>query len=168
MITPLEIHNRQFKKSFRGYEEQEVNKFLTEIGNSYENLYKENIELKEEIQRLDSELRKYLKLEATMNNALILAQETAEEVKKNAHKEADLILQDSKQRIADMLMVYQEVIKRIGLLNSELKSQIGVQMQMLDKNDQKLEELADFFYSKDMKMIMEKLEKQVLEDNEQC
>jgi cell division initiation protein len=166
LITPLEIHNHQFSKSFRGYNEQEVKNFLIQIGENYENLYRENNQLKEEIQRLEGELTKYYKLEETMNNTLIIAQQTAEEVKNNAHKEAELMLKESKKRIADLLMLYQEVIKRINVLNVELKSQIATQMDMLDKNDKKLEELADFFYSKDLKIIMENLEKETLKENE--
>jgi len=164
MITPLEIHNQQFSKSLRGYNEQEVKNFLTHIGEDYENLYRENGQLKEDIQKLKYELEKYHKLEETMNNALVLAQQTAEEVKTNARKEADLMLQDFKKRIADLLMLYQEVIKRVSVLNVELKAQVDSQMEMLKKNDKKIEEITNFFCSKDMKNIMESLEKASLED----
>ncbi|MBC7076105.1 MAG: DivIVA domain-containing protein [Syntrophomonadaceae bacterium] len=159
MITAIEIRNQQFKKSFRGYNEEEVKNFLLRLAEDYETLYGENSQLKEDVQKLQYELGKYYKLEDTMNNSLILAQQTAEELKENARKEADLILQNAKQRITEILAVYQEVIKRLNMLTAELKAQVGGEMEFLEKNQQKIEELSRFFYSKDLKELMENLGK---------
>jgi len=65
---------------------------------------------------------------------------------------------DAKKRIAELLMVYQEVIKRLNLFNTELKAQMSGQMEMLEKNQQRVEELTQFFYGKDIKDMLEKLE----------
>jgi len=159
MITAIEIRNQQFKKSFRGYNEEEVKNFLLRLAEDYETLYGENSQLKEDVQKLQYELGKYYKLEDTMNNSLILAQQTAEELKENARKEAGLILQNAKQRITEILAVYQEVIKRLNMLTAELKAQVGGEMEFLEKNQQKIEELSRFFYSKDLKDLMENLGK---------
>lgn len=158
MITAMEIRNQQFSKSLRGYDQDEVKNFLVQLAQDYENLYSQNATLKESIQRLEAELHKYHKIEDTMNNSLIFAQQTAEDMKINARREAELILIDAKKRIAELLMVYQEVIKRLSLFNTELKSQMSGQMEMLEKNQQRVEELTQFFYSKDLKDILEKLE----------
>jgi len=159
VITAMEIRNQQFKKAFRGYEKNEVKSFIMQLAQDYENLYSENSQLREQIQRIEFELEKYRKMEETMNNSLILAQQTAEDLKSNARKEADLILEQSKNRIAEILMVYQEVIKRLGLFGTELKAQISSEMEMLEKNQKKVEELSSFFYSKDLKEIIENLDK---------
>lgn len=159
MITAMEIRNQQFKKAFRGYETNEVKNFIMQLAQDYENIYSENAQLREKIQRIEYELEKYRKMEETMNNSLILAQQTAEDLKINARKEADLILEQSKNRIAEILMVYQEVIKRLGVFGAELKAQICSEMEMLEKNQKKVEELSSFFYSKDLKEIVENLDK---------
>lgn len=158
MITAMEIRNQQFSKSMRGYNQEEVKNFLMQLAQDYENLYSQNATLKENIKRLEAELQKYHKIEETMNNSLILAQQTAEDMKNNARRESELILEDAKKRIAELLMTYQEVIKRLNLFNTELKSQVSGQMEMLEKNQQRVEELTQFFYSKDLKEILEKLE----------
>lgn len=158
MITAMEIRNQQFSKSMRGYNQEEVKNFLMQLAQDYENLYSQNATLKENIKRLETELQKYHKIEETMNNSLILAQQTAEDMKNNARRESELILEDAKKRIAELLMTYQEVIKRLNLFNTELKSQVSGQMEMLEKNQQRVEELSQFFYSKDLKEILEKLE----------
>lgn len=158
MITAMEIRNQQFSKSMRGYNQEEVKNFLMQLAQDYENLYSQNATLKENIKRLEAELQKYHKIEETMNNSLILAQQTAEDMKNNARRESESILEDAKKRIAELLMTYQEVIKRLNLFNTELKSQVSGQMEMLEKNQQRVEELSQFFYSKDLKEILEKLE----------
>ena len=141
MITAMEIRNQQFSKSMRGYNQEEVKNFLMQLAQDYENLYSQNATLKENIKRLEAELQKYHKIEETMNNSLILAQQTAEDMKNNARRESELILEDAKKRIAELLMTYQEVIKRLNLFNTELKSQVSGQMEMLEKNKQRVDEL---------------------------
>ncbi|MDF2569775.1 MAG: divIVA, partial [Sporomusa sp.] len=56
MLTPLDIHSKEFKRSFRGYNEEEVDEFLDKVIKDYETLYRENIDLKETIERLNSKL----------------------------------------------------------------------------------------------------------------
>ena len=164
MITAMEIRNQQFGKSMRGYNQEEVKNYLMQLAQDYENLYSQNATLKESIQRLEAELLKYHKIEDTMNNSLIFAQQTAEDIKINARREAELILVDAKKRIAELLMVYQEVIKRLNLFNTELKAQMSGQMELLEKNQQRIEECTQFFYSKDLKDIVEKLEQVNIKD----
>ncbi|QGT99689.1 Cell division initiation protein DivIVA [Candidatus Syntrophocurvum alkaliphilum] len=165
MITAMEIRNQQFSKAVRGYKEDEVKNFLYQLAQDYEALYSENVKLREEMQRVEYEIEKYRKIEETMNNSLVLAQQTAEEVKNNAQKEADLILENSKRKIAETLMIYQEIIKRLNLFNAELKSQVNGQLELLEKNEKKVEELSNFFYAKDIKDVLEKLEKATLVEN---
>lgn len=105
MLTPLDIQNKEFKRGVRGYKETEVDAFLDEIMMDYENIYKENIELKDKIALLNDQLNHYNKIEETLQNTLVVAQTTAEEVKVNARKNAELIIgkaeEDSKRIIED-------------------------------------------------------------------
>jgi cell division initiation protein len=158
LITAMEIRNQQFKKRFRGFDEDEVRNFLVRLSQDYESLYGDNSQLREGMQRIQYELDKYRKMEETMNNSIILAQKTAEEVVANAHKEANLFLEDAKRHVASILGVYQEIVKRMNVFNMELKAQMNIEMEMLEKNQRKIEELANFFYGKDMKELLEKLE----------
>lgn len=158
MITAMEIRNQQFSRSVRGYSTVEVNNFLQQLAQDYEDLYSDNATLRETIQRLEYELQKYRRMEETMNNSLILAQQTAEEVKVNARREAAIILRESKAKIAEVLAVYQEVIKRVSVLTTEVKGQIHGQLELLEKSQKRVDELADFFYGKDLKEMLESLE----------
>ena len=49
MLTPVDIHNQEFKRSFRGYDMEEIDDFLDQVVNDYEKLYRENDQLKKEV-----------------------------------------------------------------------------------------------------------------------
>ena len=89
MLTPMEIHDHQFKKSFRGYSENEVDDFLDRVVADFEKLLRENERLKSQISTNEAELEHYRKLEKTLNDTLMVAQRTADEVITSARKNAD-------------------------------------------------------------------------------
>ncbi|WP_301860209.1 DivIVA domain-containing protein [uncultured Megasphaera sp.] len=103
MLTPMDIHNKEFKRGFRGYSEEDVDAFMDDIASDYEKVYREYCELKEKCDKLQDKLTQYEKMEATMNSTLMLAQQTAENVKVTARKEADLILQEASNKKKKML-----------------------------------------------------------------
>lgn len=103
MLTPMDIHNKEFKRGFRGYSEEDVDAFMESIAADYEKVYREYCELKERCDKLQDKLTQYEKMESTMNSTLMLAQQTAENVKVTARKEAELILQEAANKKKQML-----------------------------------------------------------------
>ena len=99
MITPMDIHNKTFSRKLRGYAEDEVNSFLEEVVSDYERIYREHREMEEQMDTLKTKLANYEKMESTMSTTLVLAQETAENVRQNSQKEADLILREAKAQV---------------------------------------------------------------------
>lgn len=95
MITPMDIHNKTFSSQIRGYSKDEVNAFLEELASDYEKIYREHRAMEEEMDIIRTKLRNYEKMESTMSHTLVMAQETADNVKKNAHKEAELSIQEA-------------------------------------------------------------------------
>ena len=96
MITPLDIENKKFaKQMMNGYNVDEVDDFLDELTLDYGKLYKENAELKAQREELDSNVGKYKNIENTIQNTLIMAQKTADEVQEVAKKQADQIIKDA-------------------------------------------------------------------------
>lgn len=103
MITPMDIHNKTFSKKLRGYADDEVNSFLEEVASDYERIYREHREMEEQMDSLKSRLAHYEKMEATMSSTLVMAQETAENVKTTAKKEADVIVREAQNRAAQIV-----------------------------------------------------------------
>ena len=107
MITPLEIENKKFSKQMmNGYSVEEVDDFLDELTACYEKLYKESNENQDKIAELNGKLEHYKQIEGTLNNTLIMAQSTAEDIKNVAKQQADQIIKDAesdaKQSLASL------------------------------------------------------------------
>ena len=95
-ITPMDIEQQEFSRSFRGYNEEEVDDFLDKIVKDYEELINENNRLNEEIERMRERLKEYTEIEESLRSALLSAQKSAEEVKKNVENEAKMIIEKAK------------------------------------------------------------------------
>lgn len=81
----------------RGYSENEVDDFLDKVVADYEALLKQNAQLREDVDELRSRVEQYRQLENTLHSTLIVAQETAEEVKQSARKEAQIIVREAEE-----------------------------------------------------------------------
>ena len=104
MFTPLDIENKKFQKQMmNGYNVDEVDDFLDEITVDYEKLYKENTELRAEIEKSKSDLERYKNIEQTLQNTLVIAQKTADDIKSNAQDEADNIIKNARSKMQDQV-----------------------------------------------------------------
>ena len=96
MLTPLDIENKRFgKQMMNGYNVNEVDDFLDELTLEYGKLYKENAELKTKREELDSDVGKYKNIENTLQNTLVMAQKTADEITAVAKQQAEQIVKDA-------------------------------------------------------------------------
>ncbi|HWR41308.1 MAG TPA: DivIVA domain-containing protein [Patescibacteria group bacterium] len=147
MLTPLDIHNKEFKRSFRGYNEEEVDEFLDQVVKDYESNYQENIELRETVERLNSKLEHYQHMENTLHTTLVIAQETAEEVKLNAKRETELLhketeiraqrmLEDATAKVRNMAAEYEEIQKQAQVFRTRMRTLLQAQLSMLDNADE--------------------------------
>lgn len=164
MLTPLDIQNKEFNNSFRGYKESEVDSFLDEIIIDYEKLYKENIELKDKITLLNDHLKQYSNLEETLKNTLVVAQGTAEEVTTTAKQKADLIIMEAEEKsrriIADahdeVLKIqkeYESLKKEIYVFKTRFKSLIEAQLSTLEDYYSEIEQASNNEMGEDVENI---------------
>ena len=103
LITPLDIQNVEFKVSFRGYNQSEVDSFLNKVLVDYEKLHKENQVIKEGAKRLESDIGKYKNIEENLSSTLMLAQETSNTLKETAEREAASIIQEAELKAKKIL-----------------------------------------------------------------
>jgi len=143
MLTPMDIHNKEFKKVFRGYSEEEVDQFLDEVIESFERLYKENSELKDKITVLNEKVQHYINMEKTLQNTLVLAQNTAEEIVNNAKKKGELIINEAEeqakkivekanQELVKLNIEYEELKKQLQVFRTRFKTLLEAQMESLE------------------------------------
>jgi cell division initiation protein len=145
-ITPVDIQNKEFERSFRGYDIEDVDEFLDRIASDLEQLIRENMELKEQVSNLMEKNKNYQKLEETMHNAIVVAQETAEEVKLTAKREADLIrreaeneakhiVDDARYRSGKILNEREDLFKQVQVFKMRFRSFIEAQLASLESED---------------------------------
>lgn len=143
-LTPRDIQEKEFSSGFRGYKEEEVDEFLDRITSSYEEVFKENIDFKEEVERLSEENKKYELIGERMQAALVAAQETADDVRKNATKEAENILREAEIKAHKMVQEsrdqHRELQKSLAIVKQieeeyrfKLKSTLQSYLKLLDE-----------------------------------
>ncbi len=140
--TPNDLDNIKFKKAIRGYSEDQVNDVLDSVIQDYELYIKENIELKDRISVLNEGIQHYKNIEESLQNTLVVAQQTGEEIKKNSYEKADNIIKeaelraqkiinDANQDVIKIRFEYEEMKKRLHLFKTKSETLILSQLELL-------------------------------------
>jgi cell division initiation protein len=125
-LTPLDIHNKEFGRSFRGYDEDQVNEFLDQIIKDYEALIRENKDLQSQVMSLQERVDHFTNIEDTLSRTIVVAQETADEVKSNAKKEAQLVLKEAEKNADRIINESLAKSRKIAMEMEELKKQASI------------------------------------------
>ncbi|RKQ37411.1 DivIVA domain-containing protein [Oceanobacillus halophilus] len=161
-LTPLDIHNKEFTKSFRGYDEDEVNEFLDQVIKDYELVIREKKDLQEKMTQLNEKLGHFTNIEETLNKSILVAQETAEDVKNSATKESKLIIKEAEKNADRIINEALSKSRRISIEVEELKKQAKVfrtrlkmlveaQLEMIETND--WDDLFDTEMAEELELI---------------
>jgi cell division initiation protein len=101
-ITPLDIQQMGFQVKLRGYDRDEVNRFLEEIAHTVESLNRENATLHERITSLEQQVVELKRTETTLSNTLVSAQSLAEDVKRSAQRDSELIIKEAELKAGEL------------------------------------------------------------------
>lgn len=102
-LKPIDITNKSFSTKFKGYERDEVDDFLDQIALEFEHLIQENRDLDRELKQATEKLSYFNELKDSLNQSIIVAQDTADKLKENATKESDLAVQQAQAQSEDIL-----------------------------------------------------------------
>lgn len=143
MITPLEIENKKFSKQMmNGYSVEEVDEFLDDLTVDYEKAYKQSTELKARVDELERSLLHYKTIEDTLQNTLVMAQSTAEEVKEVARQQAEQIIKEAEgnarksvddlgQEILMKKKELEDIKKQFDVYKAKMESLLISQLELL-------------------------------------
>ncbi|MBS1519160.1 MAG: DivIVA domain-containing protein [Bacteroidetes bacterium] len=137
-ILPKEIKKTDFRKTFRGYDSNEVDAFLETVSLRYERLYEENSALLEQIKNLNSDLEVYKENESTLQKAIVKAQDLTDEIIQNAKKKSENIIKEAELNAQKSL---QDSEKEILSRKQELE-------ELKLRNDKLVEDVKLFFMEK--------------------
>ena len=101
--TPLDVRQAKFTSAMRGYDRAEVNAFLLEAADGYEQSSRENERLRHEVARLEASLSQYRELESALKGALMSAQKVSDDMKETAALEAARIVREA-EGTAELMM----------------------------------------------------------------
>lgn len=145
-LSPLDIHNKEFGRGFRGYQEDEVNEFLDQIIKDYEMLMRDKKELEDRLKQTDERVGHFTTIESTLQKSIVVAQEAAEEVRRNSQKEAKLIVREAEKNADRIVNESLTKARRIAMEIDELKKQskvfrnrfrmlVEAQLDLIDTDD---------------------------------
>lgn len=145
-LTPLDIHNKEFSRSLRGYNPDEVDEFLDEIIDEFERLYKESQDMQDKIDVLMDQTNSYKTIEETLKDTLVTAQQTAEDVIATGQQKADLIVNQAENRakeiiggangqVIDIRQEYDDIKRQMQIFKNKFKILLNTQLEMLDSEE---------------------------------
>lgn len=120
-VTPLDIRRKEFKRSMRGYADEEVDIFLDEVADEFERLYQENAEMQDKLQHLEEQLASHAQLKAALEKTLVSAQLQADQMTANARKESELIMRDAELKARDIVSESYSETQRVQQTLVQLK-----------------------------------------------
>ena len=95
-LTPVEIRHVQLRRAFpRGYRRADVDRLRNEIADRFEEVWRERADLADRLDELETEAEKHRELEALLRTTLVSAERAAQEMKAQARRESDLIVQEA-------------------------------------------------------------------------
>jgi cell division initiation protein len=150
-LTPVDILHTQFKTVIRGYNKNQVDEFLRAAGESLEAALRDKADLQHKVDALQDEVDQVRQIKTALTDALTVAQQSADELRANAHKQAELILQEAEQSrvrlVADVQAEAEKCRTEIALLQAtrdrfetELRSMLAGYTEWLERR--RPEELA--------------------------
>ena len=119
-LTPLEIRQHKFSPRLRGFDRDEVAAFLDTVVADFEDVVRENAQLRREAERLARDLDAYRAREKTIQETLTTAQAVVEQLKRTAIKESESLVVDAELRAEKIVA---EARERKAELENEIREQ---------------------------------------------
>jgi cell division initiation protein len=101
-LTPVEIRHAKLDRRLLGYDREAADRLLAEIATSFEDVWRERADLRDELERLEAELSRQREIEEALRNTLLSAERMADELRARAHAEADLIVEEARVRAREI------------------------------------------------------------------
>jgi cell division initiation protein len=142
-LTPVDIHNKDFRRSLWGFNEDEVDEFLDQVVQDYEAVLRERDVMREQVDGLTRQLVQYKELEENLQRALVVAQSTADDVRGAARKESELMIQEAQAKAQRMIEEaqmrvktlendFRELERELQVYRSRVRAMLQSQMDLLD------------------------------------
>ena len=155
-ITPLEIRQKAFEKTMRGYDRDEVTAFLVTLSQEWERLLDETKELRIKYEASDREVSKLREVESSLYKTLKTAEDTGASMIEQATKTAELHLRESQFKAEAMLneakMKAKDTLDQAEMSSKDLVVEMEERLKELVESYKKLQQQRDILVA-DLKRI---------------
>ena len=149
MLTPVDLQGKTFKSGM-GYSKADVDSFFSTLTSDYEALYRENMELKDKVGTLNEGINHYRSIEKSLQKALVLAEQTAEEtissaktnatvIEQEAVLKAQSIVADAKIELDHIHAKTVEMLQQYERYRSQFRALAQAQVELLDSESFNIE-----------------------------
>ena len=183
MLTPMDIHAKEFSKSFRGFDENEVNDFLNEVMQAYASALDENERLRADLAREQKTIEDFRRIEQSVRETLVVAQKTAEDITahakqsadhtlemaakeaQNLHREAQLHakaqMDEAADRLRDVVAEYERLVREKHQFLRRMKGNVQAELALIEDA---IAEMPDMAAEKKAKSLAEEDDRKSEED----
>lgn len=142
-ISPLNVKKQEFSKRLRGYDPEEVQAFLEKLADEVEELQKENETLKRQLDDANLRLSEFSRIEKSLQDTLLRAQESSTKTVESTKKQTNLMLKEAEIKASQTIEKAKSSAKEIrdsvialreekDLIVAKLKAIINSQARLLD------------------------------------
>jgi DivIVA domain-containing protein len=131
--TPVELRHVSLKKGFRGYNRTQVDQLLTDIADSFEDVWRERADLADKVEQLDTEVAHHRERESLLSNTLLSAERAAGEAKAEAHRQAEQILAEAHAEARSITRTAIAERERLLTENRKITSLLRSALDVLDE-----------------------------------
>jgi cell division initiation protein len=117
-LTPVEIRHVKLRRKPLGYDRKATDDLLATVVTSFEEVWRERADLRDELEELESELTRQKEIEGALRNTLLSAERMADDVRTQARREADVIISEARATARDIVSGVESERERI---NTEIR-----------------------------------------------
>jgi cell division initiation protein len=121
-LTPVEIRHVTLGRRLLGYDRGATEDLLERIIESYESVWRERADLGEELERMEGEIARFRELEVLLRNTLVSAERSADDIRVQARREADLVLEEARAKARETTVAAEAERERVKAEIRRLKS----------------------------------------------
>ncbi|WP_268913790.1 DivIVA domain-containing protein [Lentilactobacillus sp. SPB1-3] len=165
VLSPQDIHNKEFSSKLRGYNVDEVNDFLDQIIKDYQTVLQENKDLKSQLDENQDKLTYFNDLKDSLNQSIIVAQEAADKVKTNAKKESEIINREAQKQADDTVNEATDKANRILEEASKRAKKLAIETDDLKKDTRVFRQRLQVMLESQLEVIKSRDWDQLLDDS---
>ena len=132
--TPVEIrHVRPPRAVVRGYSRKAIDELLVEIADSFEEVWRERVDLADRVEQLEEDIVRYREVETLLRQTLVSAERTAAELRDGAQKQAALVVEEAHATAREIVRAARAERERLAAASACVRAQLEGALEVLDE-----------------------------------